>query len=67
MCPSLAERIERLKPEKVILNKTKVYDAAYRSLARAAIPVVPEGVPFPSSGRQKLFEKAFARALDSAG
>jgi hypothetical protein len=61
--PDLVERVKRLDPEKIILIKTRVYDAAYLALANAGLPVVPERVPLPGSGQQKRFEEAFARAL----
>jgi hypothetical protein len=63
--PDLVSRIRTLNPEKIILIKATVHDAAYTTLADAAFPVVSERVPFPGSGQQKRFEQAFARALDA--
>lgn len=62
----LVARIRQLDPEKIILIKAKVYDAAYAELAAGGLPVVAVRVPFPGSGQQKRFEEAFARALDEA-
>jgi hypothetical protein len=59
----LVRRIEKLKPEKIILIKAPVYDAAYRPLREAGLPVIDERVPFPGSGQQRRFEVSFARAL----
>lgn len=61
--PELIERVKKLKPEKIILIKAPVYDAAYGALREADLPVVDERVPFPGSGQQRRFEEAFARAL----
>jgi hypothetical protein len=43
-----------------VLIKATVYDAAFEPLAKAGLPVVDEPVPFPGSGQQRRFEKAFA-------
>jgi hypothetical protein len=59
----LLRRIKKLEPEKIILIKARVYDAAYRALREAGLPVVDERVPFPGSGQQRRFEVSFARAL----
>lgn len=61
--PGLLRRLKRLKPEKVILIKASVYDAAFRRMAEAGLPVIDERIPFPGSGQQRRFEAAFARAL----
>lgn len=61
--PGLIRRVRRLSPEKVILVKATVYDAAFASLRKAGLAVVDERVPFPGSGQQRRFEEAFARAL----
>ena len=61
--PGLVRRIRRLEPERVILIKAPVFDAAYRPLVEAGIPVQAERIPFPGSGQQRRFEEAFARAL----
>jgi hypothetical protein len=63
----LVERCEELKPEKIILIKATVYDAVYDALASAGLPVVDERIPFPGSGQQRNFEKAFRRALANEG
>ena len=61
--PDLVRRCRRLRPRKIILIKSTVYDAAYRPLREAGLPVVDERVPFPGSGQQLRFLEAFGRAL----
>ena len=61
--PRLIERIRRLDPNWIVLIKADVFDAAYRAIADAGLPISPVRVPFPGSGQQQRFEKAFARAL----
>jgi hypothetical protein len=61
--PDLVRRVQRLEPDKVILIKVTVHDAAFAVLRQAGLPVVDERVPFPGSGNQRRFEAAFARAL----
>jgi hypothetical protein len=61
--PDLLRRAKRLKPEKIILIKATVYDAAFTTLRAAGLPVIDERIPFPGSGQQRRFEAAFARAL----
>lgn len=61
--PDLVRRCGRLNPDRIILIKTDVYDVAFTALRDANLPVVDERIPFPGSGQQKKFEKAFASAL----
>ncbi|ACY23842.1 hypothetical protein Gbro_4721 [Gordonia bronchialis DSM 43247] len=61
--PPRLHRIAELEPERIILIKADVYDAAYTALAVAGLPVSKVRIPFPSSGRQAEFKLAFARAL----
>lgn len=61
--PALLTRIAKLKPERIILIKADVYDAAYPALAAAGLPVSGVRVPFPSYGQQEKFRVAFGRAL----
>jgi hypothetical protein len=61
--PALVERVRNLAPDKVILIKATVFDAAYTALVDAGLPVVDIRIPFPGSGQQRRFEKAFAEAL----
>lgn len=61
--PVLLDRVAELEPDRIILIKADVYDAAYPALAAAGLPVSRVRVPFPSSGRQKEFAVAFGRAL----
>lgn len=61
--PDLVGRCKRLNPDRIILIKTNVYDVAFSALRDANLPVVDERIPFPGSGQQKRFEKAFASAL----
>lgn len=65
--PALLARITELAPERIILIKVDVYDAAYSTLAAAGLPVSDVRVPFPSSGRQTEFAEAFGRALADGG
>jgi hypothetical protein len=59
----LARRIKRLRPARVIIVKTGVFDQAYESLVDLGIPVINERIPFPGSGQQVRFRQAFSRAL----
>ncbi|MGV7586324.1 hypothetical protein PJI74_01150 [Mycobacterium kansasii] len=61
--PALLARIAELAPERIVLIKADVYDAAYPALAAAGLPVSRVRVPFPSFGQQKAFAEAFGRAL----
>lgn len=65
--PGLIDRARALRPEHVLLIKTDVYDAAFRQAHEAGLPVVAERMPFPTSGRQKEFERGFARAIGAIG
>ena len=61
--PRLVRRVRRLDPDRIILVKAPVFDAAYVPLHDAGLPVVNVRVPFPGSGQQRNFEVAFSRAL----
>ncbi|OBG87039.1 hypothetical protein A5699_20075 [Mycobacterium sp. E802] len=61
--PALLDRIAELQPERIILIKIDVYDAAYPALAAGGLPVSKVRVPFPSHGQQEKFRVAFGRAL----
>lgn len=61
--PALLTRMAELQPERIILIKADVYDAAYPALAAAGLPVSKVRIRFPSSGRQREFAVAFGRAL----
>lgn len=56
-----------LGPEKVIVIKTDVYDAAFTAMEKAGLPVVSVRVPFPSTGQQTRFRQKFREALVRAG
>jgi hypothetical protein len=60
---ALVERCKAIAPEKIVLIKATVYDAAFAALRAAGLPVVDERIPFPGSGRQREFEESFSRAL----
>jgi hypothetical protein len=60
---ALIERCKALQPEKIILIKADVYDAAFAALRAAGCPVVEQRIPFPGSGHQREFTEAFERAL----
>jgi hypothetical protein len=61
--PALVGRCHELEPRRIILIKAPVFDAAYQALVDAGLPVVDVRIPFPASGRQREFERAFERAL----
>jgi hypothetical protein len=63
---SLVERCRQLQPRAIILIKATVYDAAYRPLREAGLPVIDQRIPFLGSGRQREFLTAFGQALDVA-
>jgi hypothetical protein len=63
--PNLVSRCRALSPERIILIKVTVYDAAFKKLKAAGLPVVDERIPFPGSGRQPEFEVSFGRALSA--
>ena len=65
--PGLVERCKALRPESIIIIKTKVYDVAYRALRAGGLPVVDRRIPFPGSGQQTRFEEEFRQALLSSG
>lgn len=58
----LISRVRRLDPERVIVVKTGVYDRVFDPLRKAGIPIVPVRIPFPGSGQQVKFHRAFKRA-----
>ena len=59
----LLRRVRQLAPERIIVIKTGVFDIVRGPLLEAGMPLVDERVPFPGSGQQRKFERAFARAL----
>lgn len=59
----LVRRVRQLAPERIIVIKTGVFDLVRGPLLEAGMPLVDERVPFPGSGQQRKFERAFARAL----
>jgi hypothetical protein len=61
--PSLVERCRLLNPHCIVLIKVTVYDAAYRALVDAGLPVVDLRIPFPGSGPQHEFLESFRRAV----
>lgn len=61
--PDLVHRVHGLNPERIVLIKATVYDAAYAALAAAGLPVSTVRVPFPGSGQQTNFSQAFANAV----
>ncbi|ODQ93427.1 hypothetical protein BHQ17_13375 [Mycolicibacterium holsaticum] len=61
--PALVHRVQGLSPERIVLIKATVYDAAYPALAAAGLPVSSVRIPFPGSGQQDNFSQAFANAL----
>jgi hypothetical protein len=65
LIPGLLRRIRRLDPQRIVLVKSDVYDAAFSAIRDAGLPVIDERIPFPGSGRQREFRVAFARAMRS--
>jgi hypothetical protein len=61
--PALIERCRELAPQRIVLIKAPVFDAAYHHLKAADLPVSDVRVPFPGSGRRREFLEAFARAV----
>ena len=61
--PGLLARVKRLRPDRMIVIKSSVFDLVRLPLLDAGLPLVDERVPFPGSGQQRRFEQAFARAL----
>ena len=61
--PELVHRVQGLKPERIVLIKATVYDVAYPALAAAGLPVSSVRIPFPGSGQQTNFARAFASAV----
>jgi hypothetical protein len=64
--PALIERCRELGPQRIVLIKAPVFDAAYHHLKAAGLPVSNVRVPFPGSGRQQQFLDTFARAVGSS-
>ena len=56
-----------LAPEAIVLVEGEVYDAAYRELKKAGLPVVDVRVPFPSNGNEVEFRRQFRVALIRGG
>lgn len=60
--PGLIDRCRPLRPDRIVLIKSTVYDSAFSALMAAGLPVVNERIPFPSSGQQRRFLESFRRA-----
>lgn len=63
LVPGLVRRVRTLRPNRIILIKTTVYDVAYVPLRDAGLPVLDARVPFPGSGQQRRFVEAFEQAI----
>lgn len=63
----LVRRVKRTNPEHAILIKVDVYDTAFEALGDAGVQVIDKRMPFPSTGQQKVFCRAFKAALGLAG
>jgi hypothetical protein len=63
--PDLISRCQALNPERIILIKATVFDAAYQALALAGLPVVNKRIYFPSHHWQTRFFEQFTEALES--
>jgi hypothetical protein len=62
--PRLVSRCRRLDPERIVLIKVDVFDAAYGPLREAGFAVSDVRIPFPGRGQQGRFRELFARALE---
>jgi len=63
LVPDLVSRCGAIKPESIVLIKSSVYDVAFEALRDSGLPVIDERMPFPASGQQPAFLRAFADAL----
>jgi hypothetical protein len=63
--PDLVRRIRRLRPERVLLIGAPLYDAAYRPLVMAGLPVIDARLPYPGSGQQRRFLDGIGEVLDA--
>lgn len=61
---SLVDRCAKLSPQRIILIKATVHDAAYAPLQAAGLPVSPHRIPFPGSGQQQNFLRQFQPACE---
>ena len=61
--PDLIRRCRELEPQRIILIKATVFDAAYHALRASGLPVVNKRIYFPSHGRQRQFQEQFKEAL----
>lgn len=66
--PDLIEKIKKIADTNtyIILIKANVYDSAYHELSKLGYKVVNIRIPFPSSGQQANFQRAFKQALTLA-
>ncbi|MBL8887423.1 MAG: hypothetical protein JNK16_12250 [Phycisphaerales bacterium] len=63
LVPGLIARCAAIKPESIVLIKSSVYDVAFEALRGAGLPVIDERMPFPASGQQPAFLRAFSDAV----
>lgn len=63
--PNLIEKVKKLADDNtnIILIKANVYDLVYKVLKKLGFKVVDIRIPFPSSGQQTNFQRAFKQAL----
>lgn len=63
--PNLIEKVKKIADinTNIILIKANVYDSAYKELSKLGFKVVDIRIPFPSSGQQTNFQRAFKQAL----
>lgn len=62
--PGLVSRCRAMRPQRIVLIKASVYDAAFEALQASGLPVADERVPFPASGQQRRFLDSFRRATE---
>jgi hypothetical protein len=63
----LVLNIGPLAPEAIVLITADVYDAAYRELKKAGLPVVDVRIPWPATGHEVEFRQRFRQAVVRGG
>jgi hypothetical protein len=65
--PPLLINLDTLSPENIILISDEVYEAAFRAIEKAGLPVVDVKVPSPGAGDEASFRNKFRQALVRGG
>ncbi len=61
----LVAEIEKICPRQILLIKASVYDALYKPLKKAGLPVVEGRLPFPAFRWQSEFQNCFENLVRS--